>query len=186
MNTTAHPSQLKSRLILLLIVSLFFSSFFVAWGLRFAGWTPAAHKNFGELIEPPKDFSQTQFIKADGSPYPWEADKHVWRIVVMPDGKCQAACVKMMDTLQRVWETQGRQAARLEILWFGPLPAEAKQFNHFIVMQPSAALQAVVPEQASADQLPIYLMDYRGFLVMHYRAGFDPTGLRKDVARLLK
>jgi hypothetical protein len=186
MNTSAPNSQFKSRLILVLIVTMFLSSFFIAWGLRFAGWTPEGQKNFGTLLQPPKDFSQAVFLKADGLPYAWQPEKHVWRIVVVPDKDCSTTCIELMDTLQRVWETQGRHAARVEILWFGALPAQAKPFNHFIAMQPNAQLQAALPEQATIEQLPVYLIDYRGFLVMHYRAGFDPSGLRKDVARLLK
>jgi hypothetical protein len=181
-----RPSQFKSRLILLLIVAMFFSSFFIAWGLRFAGWTPQGHKNFGTLIQPPKDFSQAVLLKADGSPYVWQNDERVFRVVVMPSPDCHTACVKMMDTLQRVWETQGRQAARVDILWFGPLPAKTKQFNHFISMQANVPLQAALPQQASAEQVPVYIMDYRGFLIMHYPAGFEPSGLRKDLGKLLK
>ena len=34
--------------------------------------------------------------------------------------------------------------------------------------------------------LAVYLIDPNGFLVMRYAQGFDPSGLRKDLARLLK
>lgn len=33
---------------------------------------------------------------------------------------------------------------------------------------------------------PVYLVDGRGFLALSYAPGFDPSGLRKDLARLLK
>jgi hypothetical protein len=181
-----RPSQMKSRLILLLIVALFFSSFFIAWGLRFAGWTPQGHKNYGELLQPPKDFSQKRFIKADGTAYRWQEEKRVFQMIVVPPQDCQTTCVTMMDTLQRIWESQGRQADRLQVLWFGPLPAKPKQFNPFVAMRPDASLQAALLESASGNALPVYVMDYRGFLIMHYHAGFDPSGLRKDLAKLLK
>jgi len=186
MTDAERPSQLKSRLILLLIVAMFFSSFFIAWGLRLSGWTPSGSKNLGELIQPPKDLSQAGFLYADGKPYAWETEKHIWRVVVVPDANCQAACAKMTDTLLRVWETQGRQADRVDVLWFGELPNDARKFRKLFVMQPSPALQAALTQTSSADSVPVYLIDPNGFLVMQYRPGFNPSDLRKDLARLLK
>ncbi len=186
MTNSARPPQLKSRLILLLIVAMFFSSFFIAWGLRLSGWTPSGSKNLGELIQPPKDLSQAGFLYADGKPYAWETEKHIWRVVVVPSDDCRIACTKMTDTLLRVWETQGRQADRVDVLWFGKLPKDAHTFRKLFVMQPSPALQAELTQTSSADSVPVYLIDPSGFLVMQYRSGFDPSDLRKDLARLLK
>ena len=36
------------------------------------------------------------------------------------------------------------------------------------------------------ESLPVYFVDPGGFLVMRYAPGFDPSGMRKDLARLLK
>ena len=88
MTDTARPPQWKSRLILLLIVAMFFSSFFVAWGLRLAGWTPRGSKNFGELIQPPIDLTASSFRHADGKPYPLEPEKHLWRVVIVTTPGC--------------------------------------------------------------------------------------------------
>jgi hypothetical protein len=44
----------------------------------------------------------------------------------------------------------------------------------------------VLPEAASAEAVPVYLIDPSGFVALHYRAGFDPTGLKKDLGKLLK
>lgn len=186
MTDTARPSQLKSRLILLLIVAMFFTSFFVAWGLRLSGWTPEGSRNLGELIQPPKDLSQANFRYADGKPYAWETEKHIWRVVVVPSPDCTRACAAMTDTLFRIWETQGRQADRVDVLWFGALPENAQTFRKLHVMQASPALQAALPLSSTTDALPVYLIDPNGYLVMQYRAGFNPSDLRKDLARLLK
>lgn len=186
MTDTARPPQWKSRLILLLIVAMFFSSFFVAWGLRLAGWTPKGSKNFGELIQPPIDFTASSFRYANGKPYPWEPEKHFWRIVVVAPPDCTAACTAMTDTLFRVWETQGRQAERVDVLWFGQLPKEARSFRKLFAMQASPELIAALPQTATATSLPVYIIDTRGNVVMQYRPGFDPSHLRKDLSRLLK
>jgi len=186
MTDTVRPSQLKSRLILLLIVAMFFSSFFIAWGLYLSGWTPEGSKNLGELIQPPKDLSQADFRYIDGKPYLWQTESHIWRVVVVPSADCTVVCQKMTETLLRVWETQGRQADRVDVLWFGKLPKDAHVFRKLFVMQPSPKLQAALTQTSGADTLPVYLIDPNGYLVMQYRPGFNPSDLRKDLARLLK
>ena len=183
---TARPPQWKSRLILLLIVAMFFSSFFVAWGLRLAGWTPQGSKNFGELIQPPIDLTASSFRHADGKPYPLEPEKHLWRVVIVTTPGCTDACTAMTDTLFRVWETQGRQAERVDVLWFGELPKNSRTFRKLFAMQSSPELLAALPQTATDTSLPVYIMDNRGNIVMQYRPGFDPSHLRKDLSRLLK
>ena len=43
---------------------------------------------------------------------------------------------------------------------------------------------AVVPSHPAGT--PVYVVDPHGFVVLRYAPGFDPGGLRMDVARLLK
>jgi hypothetical protein len=186
MNQTSSKSQLRSRLTLLLIAAMFLGSFFIAAVLRFSGWAPGQGRNFGELLQPPTDLSAVQMLRADGSPYAWAPEQNTWRIVVVPAPDCSDACAKTLDTLHRIWLIQGRKADRLDVLWFGPLPANAPRFRRLVPMQASAALEAALPERASADAVPVYLIDPSGFLALHYRAGFDPTGLKKDLGKLLK
>ncbi len=185
--TSARPdSKFRSRLTLLLIAAMFLSSFGIAAFLRFTGWTPGQGRNHGELLQPPRDLSGETLLQADGQPYPWAPEKNIWRIVVVPSADCKDACTRMVDSLRRVWLMQGRNADHIDVLWFGPLPAEAPRFRRLLAMQPNAALSAALPEIAQPDALPVYLIDPSGFLALHYRAGFDPTGLKKDLGKLVK
>lgn len=186
MNPSQPNSQFRSRLTLLLIAAMFLSSFFIAALLRFTGWTPDQAKNFGELLQPPADLSSVQLLRADGTPYAWAPEKHLWRIVVVPSEDCGKTCASTLDALHRVWLNQGRKADRIDVLWFGTLPAEGPRFRRLIPMQPNATLVAALPEAARADALPVYLIDPSGFVALHYRAGFDPIGLRKDLGKLVK
>ncbi|MFM1783068.1 MAG: hypothetical protein RIS14_821, partial [Pseudomonadota bacterium] len=79
MQTDERKRQWRSRLVLLLIVAMFFSSFGIAALLRFAGWQPESHKNFGQLLNPPLDFSARTFLRADGRPYDWQPERNAWR-----------------------------------------------------------------------------------------------------------
>jgi cytochrome oxidase Cu insertion factor (SCO1/SenC/PrrC family) len=186
MNTTPPPGQMRSRLTLLLIAALFLGSFFVAAALRFTGWQPTGHRNYGELMQPPVDLATHELLRADGTPFAWQPDANRWRLLVAPSAQCSQACgARMMDTLNRIWVGQGQKAARLEVLWFGALP-DAPRFRALVPMRADAQLAAQLPEAAQGDSVPVYLVDPSGYLVLHYRPGFDPAGLRKDLGKLIK
>jgi hypothetical protein len=178
--------QTRSRLVLLLIAVMFLSSFGVAFYLRMSGWEPAQTRNHGELLDPPLDLRDRVPRRADGSDYAWQPQQRHWRVVVAPPADCDQPCEELVDALQRVWIGVGRHADRLEVLWFGELPSSASSFRALQAMDPASSLVEALPEAAGGEGLAVYLIDPSGFLVMRYPPGFDPAGLRKDLARLLK
>ncbi len=186
--TPSHPapSQLRSRLILLLVALMFLGSFFVAAALRFSGWSPQHTRNFGELLQPPRPLGRIALHQSDGTAYPWSPESNRWRLLVVPAPGCTTACANTLDLLHRAWLSMGQKADRLDVVWVGTLPANAPSFRRLVVVAPDARLAAVLPEAARADALPVYLVDPSGYLALHYRPGFDPSGLRKDLGKLLK
>ena len=106
--------------------------------------------------------------------------------LLQPPADVRAITPTLLDALHRVWLSEGRHADKVEVLWFGELPAGAPAFSGLVPMQPSAALQAKLPDLARADALPVYLADPNGYLVLRYAPGFNPSGLRKDLGRVVK
>jgi cytochrome oxidase Cu insertion factor (SCO1/SenC/PrrC family) len=185
MNVPDDKSRLRSRLTLLLIAALFLGSFIIAATLRFAGWMPQGMRNYGELLQPPVALGELPLLRADGSRFDWQPERNAWRFLVVPGADCTQACARTLDSLHRIWLGQGRKADRVEVLWFGALPP-GPRFRNLVQMRPDAALAAKLPEAARADALPVYLVDPGGFLVLHYRPGYDPAGVRKDLGKLVK
>lgn len=180
-------SLLRSRATLLAVAALFFTSFGIAAFLIFSGWRPTATRNAGELLATPIELGTLGLARADGSAYPeWEPDRRLWRVVVLPPADCGEPCLVLSDSLYRVWVSEGRHADRVQVLWFGEVPQQAPAYRAFLPMQPSVALREKLPASHVDGSLAVYLIDPNGFLVMRYAPGFDPTGLRKDLARLLK
>ena len=177
---------LKSRITLVVVAAMFFTSFGIALYLIRSGWQPTAKRNAGELLQPPVALGDLGLLRADGQAYGWEPDRRLWRVVVLPREDCGEPCLKLTDTLYRVWVSEGRHADRVQMLWFGSVPAQAPQYRAFLPMQASPSLRAKLPASHVEGSLAVYLIDPSGFLVMRYEPGFDPTGLRKDLARLLK
>jgi len=183
MNT---PNQTRSRFILLLVAAMFLGSFGVAATLFFSGWKPSQTRNVGEMLSPYPDLRPVALARADGTPWRWQPTSRHWHVVVAPPADCGAPCLQMLDTLQRIWVSEGRHADKLKVLWFGALPAGAPEFSGLVPMQSSPGLQALLPDVARADALPVYLADPNGYLVLRYAPGFNPSGLRKDLGRVLK
>ncbi len=183
---TPRPSQLRSRLTLVLIAAMFLGSFVVAAVLRFSGWTPGHTRNYGQLLEPPIALGALALKRADGSPYAWAPEQDHWRLLAVPAPGCAQACVQALDFLHRTWLSQGRKADRLDVLWAGEFPANGPTFRRLVRLQTDPALAAALPEAAGIDTLPLYLVDPSGYVVVHYHPLPDPAGVRKDLGKLLK
>ena len=182
---TPPRSQLRSRLTLLLVAAFFLTPFIAAAVLFFSGWQPPGRRKYGELLQPPVSLATHTLRRADGSEFAWQPERNGWRFLVAAPEGCTTACAHTLDTLHRLWLGQGRKADRLEVLWFGALPAQPR-FRALVPMQADPRLVAQLPEAARADAVPVYLVDPDGYLVLHYRPGFDPAGVRKDLGKLVK
>jgi hypothetical protein len=183
---TPTPFLTRSRLQMLLVAALFLGSFGVAAALFFGGWEPARTRNFGEFLDPYTDLRELPISRADGSAFAWEPQERRWSIIVAPAPDCGEPCVRMIDVLHRVWLAEGRHADRLQVLWFGEVPEGASSFPAFIAMGPNPALVAHLPDQVLVGQLRVYVADPSGWLVLRYPHGFDPSGLRKDLGRVIR
>jgi len=193
MNDASQRQRRNNRLVLLAIFVLFLGGLFVAGALRFSGWQPAGTKNNGELLQPPGDLRAVVPRLADGSAYPWNPGVRLWRIVVAPPAGCGDACVALARDLDTVWRLFGKDADRVHILWLGEPPADALHNAATRVIVPNAQLRAGLPrpdsaagEAARAGAPVVYVIDPNGFVVLRYAPGFDPAGLRADLAKLLK
>lgn len=128
MNTPAPPSQWRSRLVLLLIVAMFFGSFGVAAFLRFTGWTPAHTRNFGQLLEPPIDVNDVSLALADDTRWQWKNDDRRWTALLRLPAQCDAECWNRAAMLPRVRMALGRHSPRLPLLLLdGTVPASERE-----------------------------------------------------------
>ncbi len=184
------PEQLavrtRGRRVLLLIFAMFFGSMALAGILRFSGWMPQISRNHGQLFDPPVDLRQARLQHADGSPYEWEPAARRWRMVLAPAAGCAQECVALSQQLDTVWRLFGHNADSVEILWLGTPPAQVAATPTLRVLRADAAIRAQLPGVDDPAGTPVYVIDPHGFVVLRYAPGFDPSGLRTDVARLLK
>lgn len=189
MNATS-PDRLQARnrgrWTLIALFGVFFGAMLLAGVLRFTGWQPHAHRNSGQLLEPPVDLRALPPTLADGQPYPWNPDARTWRILVAPSAQCAAECVTLSQGLGKVWQLFGHNADNVEILWLGTPPAEVQGLPALRVLRAQPGLRAALPAVDDAAGTPVYVIDPNGFVIMRHAPGFDMAGLRKDLVTLLK
>lgn len=186
MNEPIQPRHRRNRALLIAIFAIFFGSLLLAGALRFSGWRPAGTKAYGELLQPPGDLRRMVPRLADGRDYRWRPRERLWRIALAPPADCIDACITLARQLDTVWQLTGKDADRVHVLWVGTPPAAMPRDPALRVLRPNAALRAGLPRVDDPRGVPVYVIDPYGFVILRYAPGFDPAGLRSDLARLLK
>ena len=191
------PNRSRNRMLLLLLFAMFFGSMLIAGALRFSGWRPAGTKNVGELLDPPGDVRALSPRLLSGGEYAWKASERTWRIVVAPPADCGDECTTLAREIETVWQLFGKDADDVHVLWLCPTdacawPAGVPQPGTLKLLAPDAQLRAGLPRvdevaaKGPVNGVPAYVIDPYGFVILRYAPGFDPSGLRTDVARLVK
>lgn len=180
-----QPDAVRGRGQLLLVALAFAAPLLIALLLRGFGWEPVATRNSGTLVEPPFAIEDIALTLSDGAAYQWQPMEARFHLLVRQPESCDAGCAELADLLHRIWVAQGRRAERLDLLWLGAPPPEATRFRHWIGLRSSPLLDERLAERGVADAR-ILVVDPNGFVMMRYGAEFDPSGLRKDIARLIK
>lgn len=190
MNTPVDPrNRSRNRWMLVALFALFFGAMFVAGVLRFSGWRPQGMKNQGELLQPYTDLRAIVPRLADGSEHRWNPAARIWHIAAAPRdcaGARAQRCEALLQQLDTVWQLAGKNADRVELLWIGELPAGGPRPPSLRQLKPDVALRDRLPRVDAGDGTAVYVIDPNGFVVLRYAPGFDPGGLRTDLARLLK
>lgn len=181
----------RNRRVLLLIVVIFFGSLALAGALRFSGWRPAGMKNHGELLDPPGDLRRVVPELVAGGGYEWAPIERRWRIALAPPAGCGDECAKLATQIDTVWQLFGKDADDVDVLWICPgaecdLPTGAPRPATLQRVRGSDALRAGLPRVDDPAGVPVYVVDPNGFVILRYAPGFDPAGLRADLAKLLK
>lgn len=176
----------RGRLVLMLLFGIFLGSAAIALLLRASGWQPAASRQHGQLYSPAIDARALPPVHADGQPFAWQPEQRMWRVVVPTEPDCDAACVDLSQNLNKVWQLLGHTADNVQFLWLGTMPEGQARMAAHVAMARSDALRSVLPGLPDSAGIPVYVIDPNGFVVLRYAPGFDPAGLRADLAKLLK
>jgi cytochrome oxidase Cu insertion factor (SCO1/SenC/PrrC family) len=190
----------KKRMRLLLLAAVFAAPMVLAYVLFYSGWRPTATGAHGELVTPAHPVADVELKRLDGESVPFSSLRPRWTLVYFGASECAAACERALYHMRQVIAAQGREAHRVHSAMvltdtraLAALRGRLKEYPDTTVFTgPREAVLRLAREfelpagSALAGMHRIYLVDPLGNLMMSYTAGVDPSGVRKDLARLLR
>jgi len=176
----------RNRIGLLLIIALFAAPLLTAYVLNANGWRPSGMRNYGTLIEPPRDLTAARFVTDDGKPLAWKDENWSWTIFALPGPHCAQQCLARLDELRRARLTLNQNTFRVRIVVLGDVPADALAPLAPVrtARDVDGVLAAMHPP--GDDEVAVAFADPHGFLVLSYPLGYDANKLRKDLERAIK
>jgi cytochrome oxidase Cu insertion factor (SCO1/SenC/PrrC family) len=190
----------KNRLTLILIGVVVSLPAILSFVLYTSGWRPASTGNYGELVEPARTIKDIELETLGGGKL-HVSDLHTrWTFVYFTINECGTPCKRSLYKMRQVRLAQGENAKRLQRVLvvadevaFDKLRALLSDYPGMIVITGSPenvrtlSEEFALPAGRPFDGLDrIYLVDPVGRLMMSYPADADPSGMRKDLKRLLK
>jgi cytochrome oxidase Cu insertion factor (SCO1/SenC/PrrC family) len=199
MHSNNVEKKVTNRKTLLIILFLFMLPVLISFVLYFVQWRPSNTVNYGELILPSRTIADRNMVAIDGSPVKFSSLHGKWTMVYFDTAACPESCMSQLFFMRQTHTAQGKnydQMQRLMLLTdvqgIDSLKSRLTDYADMLIWHSDKAevaklLQEFGPDAAAADaQHYIYLLDPQGNLMMRYKLGAEPAGVRKDLERLLK
>lgn len=178
----------RQQVILLGLVAAFALPFVIGWSLFASGWRPAQVHPHGVLVQPAPVLRAPQWSGLLGEgPLPGQ-----WTLAMIAPAECDDTCRHTLWLMQQIESTQAREASRLQraVLVADAPSSSLRQAVESIGQTriwrgPLAALREALPVPGP-DGARLAIIDPQGNLMLVYPASFDPSGVRRDLERLLK
>lgn len=186
MNNPDTQARRRSRRQLIMIAAVFLAPIMIAAGVGLTGWMPGTRGN-GESIEPQRSFLDVPLTLADGSRYAWrDPEEPRFTLLALPGQGCAARCEEQLTMMYNARTTMNQNMQRVRLVYVGkpPTTAGALAPEWQIASDTDNALSAFRPP--GTDSLAAILVQSNGTALSLYRDGFNPTGLRKDMKKVVK
>lgn len=191
MNAPAPTNLKASRLKLLAIAAVFAAPIIAAGVLTFSGWQPSG-KGYGQPVQPQRNFvdEHLRVTLADGRDYAWrDPAKPRMTLVALAGPACAARCFETLTGMAKAWVTLNKNQDRLRLLYIGEPPAEPAQLSamkSFWTLGRSVDGKLDAFRPTAPDSVSALLVESNGTALAYYPAGFDGTGLMRDMHKVIK
>ena len=197
MSEQANQSRGRTKLVLLIL--MFFVPVAGSWYLVFFtdyardGKGGAEH---GDLIDPPRQLENARLLRVNERSIDQVSLYGKWSMLFFVDGTCAAECEENLYRLRQIRLAIGREMKRLQRIAIVD-QSENSQFSDFLSKNYPGQLYVSKKDLGEGflqqfqgleldDKSAIFLIDTRGFLMMRYPGNTDPSGIIRDLSRLLR
>lgn len=178
----------RSRLFLMLIALVFAAPILVAGLLTVTGWQPSGKGN-GQPIMPQRNFvdEKLHVQLANGQSYVWRDSEPRMTLVALAGPGCAARCLDDLTAMAKARVMLNRNQSRLRLLYLGPPPVGeglvAIQNYWQVGSDVDNKLQSYRP--TTPDSVSAVLVESNGTALSLYPAGSDPSGLARDLQKVI-
>lgn len=188
----------RNRFIFLGIVLIFVTPVLISLFMYKSGWRPTSTVNHGTLVQPPRPAPAFKMSIRAGGQFDQHGLEKLWNLVIAVDGACNEACRKNIYAIRQIQVAQGKNQFRVRRILFHTgngtgLDKIAADYPKMVILEADAqafstlrSWLAIKDQPAGLDGSRVYMIDPLGNYMMYYSPGYDPTGMRKDMVRLLR
>ncbi len=175
------------RRLLIIVAVVFLAPFVAALVLHRIGWHPDATRNQGELVDPPQPLSGVVLHDRQGEALPLANPERRFTWLVQLPATCSDDCLQRLDEIHRVRYSLGRHAPKLAVRLIGTAPVPELPASLAALDAGSGqVLAAAWNGFGQARPWSGWLVDDKGFVMLHFPAGMEARLIRRDLARLVK
>ncbi|HQU16201.1 MAG: hypothetical protein B7Z66_10045 [Chromatiales bacterium 21-64-14] len=200
MTPQGAPDRFRRLLPMVIVVLVFLAPVTGSWLLRLSGWRSEHLVNYGTLVTPPKPVpaGAVDLERVGGG----ALDPHFllgkWTLIQVDRTPCDTACAHRLWVTRQVRVTLGEDLRRVQRLLVFSGGRPDPHLAELRAAHPDLTIVGGSPQQLRTmfDWLNsggggpvdghVYLVDPLGNLMMRYPADLKPSGLQKDLKRLLK
>ncbi len=186
MNAPNPEAVRRSRRQLILIAAVFLAPAIIAAGVGLTGWMPGTRGN-GAQIEPQRNFLDVPLTLENGSGYEWrDPEAPRFSLLALPGPTCAARCRQQLAMMRNARITMNENMQRVRLIYVGERASagDALAPEWQVARDEDGRLAEFRP--TNADSLAAILVQSNGTALSLYRDGFNPTGLRKDMKKVVK
>lgn len=197
MNTVAAKKG-GSRWILVILLVVFLAPSIGGWAWFHYG-SNFSQRHFGALYTPARPLDDVSMRDEDDRQIALSDFRGSWVLAYVGRGPCLDECRRQLDKMSRVRLSQSKNIKRVTALYLsssavGEAVGEIRTVfpTGTLAVLDSAAIETLIGSMLREGQAPdellhqVYLIDPIGNLVLSYPADAEPSGMRKDLARLLR
>lgn len=200
MSPYSKPTKTNKSVQLVLLVLLFFLPPATAYILFFSDFRPTSGGNHGDLVTPARPIQNLTLRTLGGQEFKLSELRQKWALLYLGSERCDQRCADNLFKINQVRLTQGKNIGRVTSVYIVPenlpridIDEVEKTYPSILILRANPGVFMGLIEQLSgteetALQGPghVYIVDPLGNLMMSYQVEADPSGMSKDLKRLLK